>query len=124
MTLVDTSSWVEALRRDGREEVRARVEALLMQGDAVACDMVWLELWAGARGGTEKRRLAEMERVIPCLPTTEGVWQKARELARACRSAGSTVPATDLLVAACACVHGADLEHCDEHFGLILEAAP
>ena len=31
MTLIDTSSWVDALRRDGDPEVKTRVAALLRE---------------------------------------------------------------------------------------------
>jgi len=44
-------------------------------------------------------------------------------LAERCRSAGNTVPATDLIIAACALVHGADVEHCDAHLTAIIDLA-
>ena len=51
LTLIDTSSWIEALRRSGRAEVRERVARLMSEGRAAWCDLVALELWNGARGG-------------------------------------------------------------------------
>jgi predicted nucleic acid-binding protein len=50
MTLIDTSAWVEALRRNGDEDVRSRVGGLLKTGHAILCDIVILELWNGAPG--------------------------------------------------------------------------
>jgi predicted nucleic acid-binding protein len=47
------------------------------------------------------------------------VWKWARDLATACRAAGQTVPATDILVYACARVHGVDIEEADRHFATI-----
>ena len=44
---------------------------------------------------------------------------RAAALARLAREKGVTVPATDLLVAACARHHGVSLEHNDSHFDLI-----
>ena len=35
LTLIDTSSWVEALRREGDSLVRERVYQLLVEGRAV-----------------------------------------------------------------------------------------
>ena len=35
LTLIDTSSWVEALRRQGDKQVRERVHKLLVEGQAV-----------------------------------------------------------------------------------------
>ena len=81
--------------------------------------MVRLELWNGARGERERKVLREFERLVPELATTADVWADAFELARRCRVAGVTVPATDLLICACANHYGADLEHADDDFVLI-----
>ena len=121
MILVDSSSWIEALRSKGRIDVRERVKSLLMDGLAAWCDMVALELWNGARGAYEKKRLAELEKEILCLPTTDEVWQIARQMAQKCRRAGRTVPSADLVIASCAIFHGVEIEHCDEHFDFILD---
>ncbi len=121
LMLIDTSSWVEALRRQGDGLVRERVHQLLVEGQAVWCDMVLLELWNGARGDYEKKRLAELEREMICLPTIPLVWEKARSLARLCRAKGVTVPATDLLIIACARFHETDIEYRDAHFSLVLQ---
>ena len=83
--------------------------------------MVRLELWNGARGDREKKILREFERIVPDLAITAAVWDAAFELARHCRVAGVTVPATDLLIYACASHHGAELEHADDDFVRIRE---
>ena len=114
-TLVDTSSWVEALRRDGREDVRARVRDLVLAGDAVLCDMVLLELWNGARGERERHDLAAMEQDLEIVPTTAAAWQLASEIARRSRDSGRTLPATDILIAACAGAAGTSMEAVDSH---------
>jgi predicted nucleic acid-binding protein len=46
------------------------------------------------------------------------------DLARRCRAAGVTVPATDVLIDACARRHGAALEQADADFDRIAKAAP
>jgi len=120
LTLIDTSSWVEALRRQGSEVVRDRVHKLLVEGQAAWCDMVLLELWNGARGDNEKKRLGQLEQEMICLPTTSLVWEKARLLARLSRENGLTIPATDLLIVACARTHEVDIEYQDIHFAEIL----
>jgi predicted nucleic acid-binding protein len=117
--LVDTSSWIEALRSDGNPAVRQRVRQLIIEGQAAWCDLVCLELWNGARGEYEKRKLAELEKEILCLNTTDEVWAFSRELARRSRKAGKTFPASDLLISACGLVHRVEIEHCDQHFDLI-----
>ena len=123
LTLIDTSSWIEALRHSGRAEVRERVAHLMSEGRAAWCDLVALELWNGARGGYEREQLQKLGQELVLLPTTDLAWSKARVLAERCRSAGKTVPATDLIIAACAQVHGADVEHCDVHLTIIIDLA-
>ena len=83
--------------------------------------MVRLELWNGAGGEREKKVLREFERLLPDLKIDEDVWGGACELARRARSAGVSVPATDLLIAACAKRHRADLEHSDSDFTKLSE---
>ena len=116
MLLVDTSSWIHLLRPNGDPTVRTRVERALQAGEACWCPMVRLELWNGAGGERETKALRDFERLLPELEIDDEVWRGTYELARKARSAGVSVPATDLLIAACAKRHDADLEHSDSDF--------
>lgn len=62
IVLIDTSSWIEALRFNGRVDVRKKVKALMTEGRAAWCDMVAIELWNGAKGDYEKQKLLELEK--------------------------------------------------------------
>ena len=124
MVLVDSSSWIHFLRPDGDPAVRGRVQAALDAGDASWCPLVRLELWNGAGGAHEKKVIRELEQIIPELAIDQEVWSEAHELARRCRTAGVTVPATDVLIEACARHHGASLEHADGDFDQIAKAVP
>jgi len=119
LVLVDSSSWIHFLRPNGDPEVRARVQALLLNGDACWCPLVRLELWNGAAGERDRRILRDFEAVLPELPIDDETWSVAYELARRARSAGVSVPATDILIAACARRHGAELETADSDFALL-----
>jgi predicted nucleic acid-binding protein len=121
MTLIDTSAWVEALRRDGNEDVRSRVEGLLKTGHAILCDIVILELWNGARGEYERSKLRQITETLDRVPTTDAVWTMANNLATTCRTQGITVPSTDLLIAATARAHRLELLEADSHFRMIPE---
>ena len=116
MKLVDTSAWIHQMRPKGDSAVRARVEALLRGGEAAWCAMVRLEIWAGVGNEREQRILREYEAVMPDLPIDEGVWRAACDLASRARRLGRTVPASDILICACARRHGVDIEHADPHF--------
>ena len=119
MTLVDTSSWIEQLRKGGDDTVRERVEILIRTGEAAWCPIVRLELWNGVKGEHERKILEEMESILTSFDITREVWKRAINLSRLSRESGITVPATDILVAACAEYHGIPLEHHDSHFDLI-----
>lgn len=122
MKLVDTSSWIEYLR--GRNNAVAdRVRDLMREDEAALCEMVLVELWNGARGEAEKRVLRDLQEVLPVLPISSAVWLKAMSVAQACRGAGVTAPAADVVIAACAFHHSVELEHCDAHLDAIKTAS-
>ena len=107
------------LRPSGDPAARARVEAALTSGQACWCPPVQLELWNGARGHRERRVLREFVRALPELPIDDAVWERAYDLARRARHRGVTVPAIDVIIAACALRHGATLESTDADFDLL-----
>ncbi len=123
MVLLDTSAIIHFLRPNGDPKVRDRVIALLHSGEARWCALVRLELWNGAGGERERKAIREFERFVPELDISANVWALAMDLARRCRVAGVSVPASDLLIAACARHHGAAVEHADSDFELIAKAA-
>jgi predicted nucleic acid-binding protein len=114
--LVDSSSWIHMLRPNGDVTVRDRVTRALEAGEACWCPIVRLELWNGAGGERDKKVLRDFERLLPELAIDLAVWSAAYDLARRARSAGVSVPATDILIAACARHHQVDLEHADSDF--------
>ena len=116
MILVDSSSWIHFLRPNGDPKVRSRVEAALTSGEACWCPLVRLELWNGAAGDRDRKSLRDFDDVLLEIAIDDDVWASAYELARRARSAGVSVPATDILIAACARRHGADLETADSDF--------
>jgi predicted nucleic acid-binding protein len=122
--LVDSSSWIHFLRPTGDPVVRARVEAALTAGEACWCPLVRLELWNGAAGDRDRRILRDFESVLPELAIDDVVWVRAYELARRARATGVFVPATDILIAACAGRHGAELETADSDFDQLAAVPP
>ena len=49
MILVDSSVWIESLRREGRLDVKLALEGLLEEYEAAWCGPVKLEVLGGAR---------------------------------------------------------------------------
>jgi predicted nucleic acid-binding protein len=95
------------------------VEELLADGEACWCPVVRLELWNGAGGERDRKVLREFETALSELPIGSDVWTASFDLARRARARGITVPATDLLIAACARVHGVGIEAADADFAAI-----
>jgi len=114
--LVDTSAWVETLRRKGDEATREEVTRLTRQGLVRLCDPVRLELWNGTGSAADRRLLERLQEDVENVETSPEVWRLAERLAWSSRRAGLTVPAVDLVIAACARVHGLRLLHRDAHF--------
>jgi predicted nucleic acid-binding protein len=122
--LIDTSAWVEAMRRRGDEATRKEVYVALRTGRARFCDMVRLELWNGIGGDVERKWLEELEQSVETVSTGDTVWAEARRLAAETRRQGFSLPATDLLIAACSRVHGLEILHRDGHFDRLAEMIP
>jgi predicted nucleic acid-binding protein len=115
MTIVDSSSWIEALRLRGIPEVRKRVENLLDAGEAAWCPIIRMELWRGVGGAAERKKLQLLETRIPMLNVEMPVWNQAFDLLIKARGLGVTAPVTDVLIVATARFHNVDIEHCDWH---------
>jgi hypothetical protein len=54
-----------------------------------------------------------------CLAIDDNVWAVSFDLGRRARAKGISVPATDILIAACALHHGAAIETCDSDFDML-----
>ena len=114
--LVDTSLWVHQLRRGGDASKRERVNALLESGEAAWCAAVRLELWRGVTNDAQRKTLRRYEALLPEYEISVDVWERAIRLADRGRASGVTVPLADLLIFACAKMHGLDVAHDDAHF--------
>lgn len=119
MTLIDTSSWVHFLRRKGDVRVKQRVTRLLVAGESAICELVAVELWMGVGSVEDSTDLQELVELVPCLEINAESWMLARKLAQKCREAGRLVPSSDLVIAACAFCHGAEIDSEDAHFALL-----
>lgn len=115
MVLVDSSAWIESLRRKGDLRVKLAIEGLLEAYEAQWCSPVRLEVLGGARP-EERARLGEHFSVIPYRPCREDDWERAVALAWRLRGKGLTVPWVDVLIAAIAIHDGTRLYAIDAHF--------
>lgn len=122
MVLIDSSVWIEALRRNGRLDVKVALESILEAYEAQLCAPARLEVMGGARK-QERRSLGFYFSVIPYRPLTPEDWERAIALAWRLRDRGITVPWMDVLIAAIAIHDGTRLFTIDAHFEQIVQAA-
>ena len=121
--LVDTSAWIEFLRDTGSRTCNA--VGRLLDTELACCDMISMELLAGARDDahlTALRGLVARTTVLPLGPTD---YDDAASLYRTCRRNGGTVRnLTDCLIAAVAMREHVPLLHADRDFASIAQHAP
>jgi predicted nucleic acid-binding protein len=115
MVLVDSSAWIEALRRNGDLRVKLAVEALLDAYEAQWCSPIRLEVLGGARR-EERTRLGHWFSVIPYRPVREEDWERGVALAWRLRDGGLDVPWLDVLISAVALYDNVRLYAVDAHF--------
>lgn len=115
MTLVDSSAWIEFLRKNGNPATSARVDALLESDTAAICGMVELEVLQGLRQH-EARRLHTLLQALHFLETTRADYVNAGHRLRRLRQKGVTIPASDSLIASVAARHGHPVLTTDRHF--------
>ncbi|HEY2382414.1 MAG TPA: PIN domain-containing protein [Terriglobia bacterium] len=124
MHLVDTSVWIQTLRRPGAPAIQAALRPLILAGQVMITELIILELMCGIRkterADTLLRRFEALERP----GFSDGQWHEAWILAAKLRKAGVTPTATDCLIATMAIAHHATLVHCDTDFEAIAEHSP
>jgi len=123
MILIDTSVWVDFLRRKGSEAVKDRVSALLSSREACSTCPVSFELELGARSHAELRAIETVLGVCPFIPLERRHWAVASGLGRSLRASGAVVPHGDLLVAAVALAEPCAVLTLDRHFIQIRQKA-
>ena len=123
MLLVDTSVWIELLRKPAR----LRPEEIGDLDEFVTCLPVVQEVLQGIREEPAFRRASSAMWSFPIVesPLGRGVVEEAVDLYRAARRGGITVRSSaDCLIAACALRHGLTVVHVDRDFGLLAQVAP
>lgn len=118
MVLVDTSVWIEVLRRPARVSLDAVVEF----DDIVTCLPIVQEVLQGI---DDERAFQVAREALYALPMVEAplgraVVDEAVALFRRARRAGLTVRSgVDCLIGACALRHGLTVLHCDRNFAAL-----
>lgn len=118
MVFVDSSVWIESLRREGRIEVKVALEALLEADAAVICSPVRLEV-LGAASTPERRRINAYLSEVVHRACHSPDWERAISLSWRLRDRGVIVAWLDVLIASMALHDGESVYSIDKHFELI-----
>ncbi len=115
MTIIDTSVWIEFLRRSGDAGLKLTVRDLISTGAAAYTCPIRFELIHGARA-TELADLLTALNLAERVPLLAAHWDKSATLAADLRASGHTMPTPDILIASVAVARDFTLLTTDTHF--------
>jgi predicted nucleic acid-binding protein len=113
--LIDTSLWVDFTRASSPPRLKRFIAPHLLHRDAHLAEPVVFEILRHATP-TEARHLLLQFQTLPLLTTPPDLWTEAARLGQACRGKGITAASLDLLIAAVALHHGAEIVTFDLDF--------
>jgi predicted nucleic acid-binding protein len=114
--LLESSALIESFRANARKDILARVRHAITSDVAVVCEPVLLELWAGVRGADEKKKITQLQNILPSLECDAETWLLAKENAALFRSKGLTFSNFDILIFSTALRHNAGIIAVDKAY--------
>jgi len=115
MMLPDSSLWIDFTRAKTPQAVKQQIAPFLASRRSMLCEPVRFEVLRGERKADRITTEALLS-TVPLVRTPASLWQDAGRNGQLCQDAGLTVPPLDLLIAAVAVHHGAEIVTFDEHF--------
>jgi len=118
LLLLDTSLWIDFTRTRSPVALKQHIAPYVLDPAAHLAEPVRFEVLRAAH--PEEARLLDAQfDTLPMLATPADLWQQAITLGQACRKIGRTVLSLDLLIAAVALHHNAELVSFDADFEAI-----
>lgn len=119
--IIDSSLWVDFTRARSPRKLKEFIAPYVLAPDAALAEPVVFEVLRHA-GDDERRPIEAQFRTLPLLPTPPGLWRTATRLGQACRKAAVRAGSLDILIAAVALHHGAEIQTFDADFHAIATA--
>ena len=121
--LIESSLWVDFTRRKSPVSLKRFIEPWILDPGAVLCEPVIFEI---LRHATEQERpqIEAQFSTFPVLNTPPRIWRLATELGQRCRDRGFNAGSLDLVIAAIAIHHDAELVTVDGDYSFIASASP
>jgi predicted nucleic acid-binding protein len=107
-TLIDTSLWIDFTRARSPRTIKRFVAPYILHPDAHLAEPITFEILRHATAA-ETKQLTQQFQTLPMLATPLRLWGQATELGQACRRKNITAGSLDLLIAAIALHHGAEV---------------
>ncbi len=121
--LIESSLWVDFTRRKSPATLKRLIEPWILDPSAALCEPVIFETLRHA--SDRERPLIEAQfSTFPVLQTPPRIWPLATGLGQKCRDQGINAGSLDLLIAAIAIHHDAEIITFDADFAAISNASP
>ena len=121
-TLIDTSLWIDLTRTRSPRALKAFIVPYVNDPAACLAEPILFELLHSATDDEAQRMTRQFE-TMPLLTSPGDLWGRGVELGRACRRVGLNAGSIDLLIAAIALYHRAELVTFDTDFQKISEVS-
>ena len=113
--LIDSSLWVDFMRRKSPPALKALIHPWILDPAACLAEPIAFEVLRHA--APDERPLIQAQfATLPLLPTPASLWRDATRLGQTCRDKGYNAGSLDLLIAATALHHDAELITFDAGF--------
>ncbi|HSW62251.1 MAG TPA: PIN domain-containing protein [Dissulfurispiraceae bacterium] len=112
--LADTCLWIDFLK--AAPQSSGHMAGLISANALCVCGAVLFELLQGVRSDTEKKRILSAIGGLSYYEMTQLAWHYAADLSAGLKKSGTTVPLSDILVAALAHQYDLMIFTHDQHF--------
>jgi predicted nucleic acid-binding protein len=113
--IVDTTIWIEFFRTPQSTHSN-HLKDLLRQRRVVMVGMVQAEIAQGVKDPKEAKLVLSSFAKLPYSEMTKERWQQAGGISASLRKKGTTLPLSDLIIAAGAVAEGCEVYTLDPHF--------
>ena len=113
--LLDANLWIDLSRARSPRSLKAFIAPYVLDAQACLAEPIVFEVLRNATDA-EARQLTHQFGTLPLLESPDDLWSAGVELGRACRRIGHSPGSIDLLIAAVAIHHGAELVTFDDDF--------
>ena len=114
-TLIDTSLWIDFTRLRYPRKHKRFVAPFILDPDAYLAEPITFELLRHA-SPAEAKQLTQQFQTVPMLATPSTLWTDAARLGQTCRQNNLTIGSLDLLIAAIALHHSAEVATFDDDY--------